>query len=271
MSKLIKRFYQRKDKKPKASNDLIYELSGIPNITILNNKKPVEIEINGINLLIHTQEEVFILKELFLNKDYYFSINENCIFLDIGMNAGFTSLYAASNNYVSKIYSFEPAPFTYKIAQSNLKINENLSKKIETFHFGLGEGNHQADFLFSKEFKGSVGKRGLDSWNIANAKDTELINVEIRDASEVFHSIFENHQSEVIICKIDCEGGEHEILPNLANSNLLINIDFLMIEYHDIGSKKLESILNKENFFCVIKPTNGHLGIIYAFNRNKKK
>jgi FkbM family methyltransferase len=270
MLKFIKRFYKIKLKKAKKSHELINELSDIPDIEILNNKVPVQIRLNNINLLIYTLEDVFILRELYLNKDYYFSINEKCVFIDVGMNSGFTSLYIASNKNVSKIYSFEPASLTFEIAQSNLKINEILSKKIEAFHFGLGEGYHELDFIYSKEYKGSVGIRGLDSWNIANASDTELIKVEIRDASEVFNPILEKHKSEIIICKIDCEGSEFIILPNLAKSKLLIQIDFLIIEYHDVGPEKLERILNQENFLCIIKPTNAHLGIIYAFNKNKK-
>ena len=56
---------------------------------------------------------------------------------DIGGNIASKSMYFASQNPGSKIFTFEPHPDTFKKAMSNL--DSNNFENISPFNFGLGE------------------------------------------------------------------------------------------------------------------------------------
>lgn len=246
---------------------LLNDLICLNHIKILNsNYLPIRVLFNNLHLDINTKEEAFILKELYNDFDYYFSLDREIVVIDIGMNVGFTSLYLASKNNVKSIYSFEPVKETFEMAQNNFNLNHEISNKINSYNFGLGNENCIKQFIYSSEFKGSVGIRGLKSWNIRNSIDRKILSVEIRDASKVLKSIIKKNDDKYLVCKLDCEGAEYEIIPNLFSSGLMQHIGFFIIEYHDDSPQKLIDLLFKNKFVTIIKKTNIHLGLIYAFN-----
>ena len=256
--RIVKRSYKER---------LIDNLKFVTKIQILDaTKMPIKVLFNSIELEVNTLEEAFILKELLNDNDYYFHLDKNIVLIDIGMNVGFTSLYLANKDEVKHVYSYEPVEETYKMAKANLNFNPEIASKIKAYNFGLGSEDCKRKFIYSKEYKGSVGVRGLKSWNIRQAKDTKIIEVEIRNASTVLEEIIQRHNDHFFVCKIDCEGGEYEIVNNLFSSNLIQNIGMFIIEYHDVGPDVLQDVFFKKGFITIIKKTAPHLGIIYAFN-----
>ena len=59
------------------------------------------------------------------------------VILDIGANIGLFSLSYASIFKDAEIHCFEPVPFIYKYLKRNLKINPNLSRKIQAYNYGM--------------------------------------------------------------------------------------------------------------------------------------
>ena len=146
---------------------------------------PFKVSFDELFFFVNTREEAFILKELLKDNDYDFTISNDVVVVDIGMNVGFTSLFFSKKENVKKIYSFEPVLETYEFALKNLELNPKIASKISAYNFGLGSNNYETEFIFSTEYKGSVGIRGLKSWNIRNATDRTMVKVQIKDATEV--------------------------------------------------------------------------------------
>jgi hypothetical protein len=67
--------------------------------------------------------------------------------------------------------------------------------------------------------------------------------------------------------KIDCEGAEYEIIQKLSDTNLLADIDILLIEWHDKGAKMLEDILIANDFRIISRHLTSITGMIYAFKK----
>ncbi len=109
-----------------------------PELTLESHKEGVLASFKDLQLYIETPEEFFIIKEVFIEKDYNLLSQESFVVFDIGMNIGISSLFFGLKNNVEKIYSFEPVVPTYNQALYNLGLNPRYSNKIEAFNFGLG-------------------------------------------------------------------------------------------------------------------------------------
>ena len=81
---------------------------------------------------------LFIGKEVFIERDYDFEVDEDFVMIDIGFNIGITSLWMAKRPNIKKIYGYEPFKQTYLQGVNNLKNNSKLASKITLFNFGLG-------------------------------------------------------------------------------------------------------------------------------------
>ncbi|KQB44215.1 Methyltransferase, FkbM family [Flavobacterium daejeonense] len=254
-------------KKYSYSEKLLNDLKKNDRILIVEEDGvPFKVSFEELFFYVNTREEAFILKELLKDNDYDFTISDDVVVVDIGMNVGFTSLFFSKKENVKKIYSFEPVLETYEFALKNLELNSKIANKISAYNFGIGGNNYETEFIFSTEYKGSVGVRGLKSWNIRIAKDRTIVKVQIKDASEVLTPIFDNHKEVFFVCKLDCEGAEYEILENIEKTGVIKKVNLLIIEYHDKGFITLRDILSRNGFVVIIKKTANHLGIIYAFN-----
>lgn len=189
---------------------------------------------------------------------------EYVIFLDIGTNIGITSLFLSTKENIKAIYGFEPVPYTYKIAIGNLKRN-NISN-VEIKNIGLGGFSRKEEFVFNSKLKGNSGLRGEASFSIRNLKEKEktIVSVDIIDVSEEFLKIKKIHPQEKIGLKIDCEGGEYEIIDKLDLDGLLDQVNVLIIEWHDKGAEHIEDVLIKNKFKIFSRVLETNSGIIYA-------
>ena len=233
-------------------------------MTLECHKEGVLASFNSLKIYIETSEEFFILKEVFVEKDYNLLSNESYVVFDIGMNIGISSLFFGLNKNVEKIYSFEPVYNTYQQAIYNVALNENLSPKIETFNIGLGATTRVEKVLYNPQAKGNCGIR-LESSLVIDKNNSKEIEINIQDVSTILPELFAKHTNQKKVLKIDCEGAEYEILQKLSDSRLLTQVDVLLIEWHDKGSEILENILLENNFRVVSRYLTSISGMIYAF------
>ena len=172
---------------------------------------------------------------------YGFASQDEYIVLDIGLNIGIASLYFANNPKVAHVYGFEPFPETFMQAQVNLTNNPALAAKVTPFNFGLGTENKEVAVHYNKDLPGSM------STIHDRFAEGELQQVSIKSVSEVLEPIFNRH-AEKVLCKMDCEGAELEILPALEASGLLRRIDALIMEWHYARPTALVDILERNGF-----------------------
>ncbi|OAZ05412.1 FkbM family methyltransferase [Flavobacterium succinicans] len=235
-----------------------------PNIILREYKNGVYAEFDDLKFYVESPEEFYILKEVFVEKDYNFLSNGSCVVFDIGMNIGISSLFFALKDNITKIYSFEPVVATFNQALYNFDLNKKYSNKIESFNFGLGGSTRAEKVLYDSQMKGNCGIR-LDLSPSITIDKAQEIEIQIISIEKIIKDIIDRHPHQKIVLKIDCEGAEYEILKKLEKEDLLIKIDVFMIEWHDKGSEILEEILIKSDFNIVSRALSPITGMIYAF------
>lgn len=237
-----------------------------PELVLESHKDGVLACFNDLKVYVESSEEFFIVKEVFVEKDYNVLSKENFVVFDIGMNIGVSSLFFALNKSVDKIYSFEPVVTTYNQAVYNLELNPTYSHKIEAFNFGLGGFSRVEKVLYNSQAKGNCGIR-LESSLVIDRNNANEIEIAIKNISEVLPDLMAKHIGQQKVLKIDCEGAEYEILQKLNDANLLKHIDVLLIEWHDKGAQLLEDLLTANDFKVVSRHLTSITGMIYAFKK----
>jgi FkbM family methyltransferase len=235
--------------------EFLVDADGYPNIRIDN-----------LQFKINDEEELFILYEVFLEGTYNLisTTNKQITLIDIGMNVGITSLFYAAQPKVDQVISFEPFLPTYKMAAHNMALNPGVSGKITANNFGLAEAAGTLLVPYSLSQKGRMGLSGLPkkSNKIMEVRKEEIF---LKPVNDQFNGLKHKAGGNFIVCKIDCEGAEYEIIDSLADAKLLDMPDVYFIEWHH---KSPENMLRKlvEAKFNVISTTykNLNTGMIYA-------
>lgn len=194
--------------------------------------------------------------------EYHFDIDEKYVMFDIGLNLGITSLHKARDKNCVKIYGYEPFEPTFKLAQNNMDLNPKLSGKISIFDFGLGDTDKEMDINYNPDRPGAMSSVKN---RFPECGKTEKI--KIKRASSVLAPLFKKHKQKIFL-KIDCEGAEKEILPDLDNAGLLNKADVIVMEWHFENPKWIIDLLKKNGFvvFCVSDVPN-EIGMIRAYRR----
>jgi FkbM family methyltransferase len=230
------------------------------------------LKIDSAEFYVNSKQEIAIFREVFLNKCYNFIFRKDSILFDIGFNVGVSTIFLGRDDFVKKIYGFEPFAKTLEYATENLNLNPSVKVKTQLYNFGLSDQNKQLKVYYSLENKGSVSTSERIIGNAAyrpNNKNNEIVSeltVELRDASIVLSEIFEKEKDYQIICKIDCEGGEFEIIDSLHQNNLLRFIDVIMMEWHFELPHQIITQLSDSNFNTIQSAEGNVHGLIYAFN-----
>jgi FkbM family methyltransferase len=233
------------------------------------------IRVHGVKILLTGQAARWTCMEVIAWETYNFSDPEHkYIVLDIGGNVGITALFLAKKENVVKVFTFEPMQVTFQELKKNLELNPELSPKIEPFQFGIGG----KDEIFTVPY--SAASNTTTSYvfpqDVTSSEDN-VAELEVRDAGKVFRSIIEeNKNTNRIFMKVDCEGAEFDIIPRLAETGCLSEIDAVIMEFHRKSPAPLIEILNKNGFFVFAKYATlidngrGCLGMIEAVNLKKQ-
>ncbi|MCD4753857.1 MAG: FkbM family methyltransferase [Anaerolineaceae bacterium] len=220
---------------------------------------------------ITTVEELFILKEIFISQHYNFIWNRDVIVWDIGMNVGYSSLFFSNYPNVISVYGYEPFTSTYECALANIGLNLEIGNKIIPNNLAVGNENTERNFTYIKNHKGSSGVLGITP-NIRHKVDeneVEYQKIQQVTASSVLTNIQNQHTNTNIIIKMDCEGSEYDIIPELVENGNLELVLGLIIEWHQRGPTSIANILTKENYFCFSPSSNNQTtGLLYCIKND---
>ena len=166
-------------------------------------------------------------------------IKKDNVFLDIGANIGYHSLFVASILKGSgKVYSFEP--ITYLCKQLQESVNLNNFTNLEVCNFGLSEneGEHIINIR-----DGNIGGSSLLSFpkiDKFEVKETEKVVLKKLDS-------FLGETYKVDVIKIDVEGYEYEALKGafniLKNNHPVIFMEFSPLIYIKDNAQKSYEII----------------------------
>ena len=223
-----------------------------------------EAQIGDVAIEVSSFEDVFVVSEVFGLGVYALSHPTPSVVIDIGGNIGASALYFASKPWVEKVFSFEPLKPTAQVARANYARNPKLAAKITLFEYGLSAKDETMSVEYSPEWKGKSGPQSLPS-ELPRTKSWKE-EIQLRNAAQVLPPIFDSASGKSIVVKMDCEGGEWSILPELAKTGLLRRIDHISMEWHDRTPEPLEKLL-VENGFNVLRRMDhldAKIGLIHA-------
>lgn len=129
------------------------------------------------------------------------------VFLDVGANVGFWSLFLAHHFRSSKILAVEANPRTLAILQTNISLNgfDNISA------IGCGVGKEAGKFPL---YLNSTGNRGGDTLSEA-VRGGESIDVPVQRLSDI---LLRKSIDKVEFMKIDIEGMESDVFNDLREN-----------------------------------------------------
>ncbi len=244
-------------------NALVLKESINATFKIENNK--LFVTIDDLHFEVQTAEELFILKEIFVEGVYNFQLkdkSDNYALIDIGMNVAYASCYFAKIKKIPHIISFEPFTPTFDQAKKHIALN-HLEDIIDARNYGLGGCDDILSVEYAPEFKGQMNMQGTNyiRSNITQSITEEII---IKKALEPLKQIERDYSTQRFIMKIDCEGAEYDLI-NVIPESLLQRCDLIMMEWHEKGPEVIEEWLSKHGFIQMsFYPLSKRAGMIYA-------
>lgn len=183
---------------------------------------------------VSSTDDIQTVHEILIKNEYNVISSSRTTFIDVGMNAGLTTIQAAHKKNVTAVHSFEPFDAPYKRALENIARNDAVKHKIHTNKFGLSDSNQELQVKISDGTSLSTSILGRDTGT--------PVTIEIRDAAEALKPILlqATDAGESVVVKIDCEGSEFAIIKRLDDANLLRFIDVFMIEWHKWWSPNMD-------------------------------
>lgn len=220
--------------------------------------KFVRLNKSGLIFNIRGPMDIWSIKETFLDDFYHFESSkkpEHGTILDIGAGIGEFAIQAAAACPDCRVIGFEPFPQSCDFFMKNISVNSltnvtavsaAVSSKPGMLVMDVSSGN-------PLQFKTQSG--------IISENSVETI--------QLMHYLDNNAIDSVDLLKLDCEGGEYDILLPLAESEIS-RIKRIVMEYHDglTQHNHLEIIekLKKAGFSMEVVPNIVHdnIGYIYA-------
>ena len=241
----------------------------------------------------------FLRWEIFKQRQYEypgFELRSNDTLVDIGGNIGMFALWAAPQIPAGRLVSVEPNPAALECLRLNVERNNLRNVTIVPAAAGGEDGT--MDFVYHPGWEMLGYNAALDApWFATGSRMARFFRWLLQRALNHAHDfaadqkitvrqmtlprIMDEYQVGAIdYLKIDCEGGEFEILRGM-NAAYWSRIERIVVEYHDYGSDRkhgeLVRILQNNDFHvvvarswfeCVFAPFGAHVGMIWAKRRS---
>jgi FkbM family methyltransferase len=177
----------------------------------------------GYRFRVRRALDVVVLKEVILDREYQRmgpDIEPGWTVVDIGAAHGEFAIPAARRIGDGRVVAVEPAPDTVELLRENLLLNH--AEHVELVQRAIGARSGSVIL--------NLGERGamMNSTTVSNATGCG-IRVSMITLAELFESA---HIAHCDYLKMDCEGGEYEILTAAPDSTLQ-RISRMVIEYHE--------------------------------------
>lgn len=222
----------------------------------------IEVTIQNTVLKLRTFSDDAVFYEVFVSKRYDINSNDPYVVFDIGMNVGLTAIYYSMQQMCKKVYGFEPFPSTFQCAEENIRYCMDIRNKIDCRNIGLSNKCFSMDLYYDPQDSESMS---IIRQNTGSYKEK----VQIRDAGEELAPLLDQETGSVIICKIDCEGSEYEILESLERKELIEKIDVFLLEWHYVDDDRLTDCFERHNFMYMKNYAWSSMGELYAWKRGK--
>ena len=228
-------------------------------------RKNNKIIISGNNLIIEGEADntLWTAASVLCNDEYHFDCAQKYTMFDIGLNLGITSLHKARDKNCVQIYGYEPFTPTFKLAEKNMKLNPELAQKISIFNYGLGDCDKEIAINYNPERPGA-----MSSVKNIFSECSDVEKIKIKSASKILAPLIKTSKGKIFL-KIDCEGAEKEILPDLHKSGLLKKVDIIVMEWHFENPQWIIDLLTENNFVVFrLNVVPDEIGMIRAYRKD---
>lgn len=172
--------------------------------------------------------------EVFLLGDYEIPgsvLDDATSIIDVGANCGAATVWFAGRAPHARITAVEPGPAARELLEWNVAAN-GLGERVVVMAAALGSERSRGRFVQAQmSIQSHVS---LDAG--ADGEDVEVMRVD--------DVLTESGMERVDILKIDCEGGEYDILLN-SSEGWLSRVGSIAGEYHPSDAGEPEQIISK--------------------------
>ena len=215
--------------------------------------------------MIRSKMDIWTIKETIFDRCYekeFIKFEDDWNVIDIGVAFGDFSIWYAKTYPRSRINAFEPHPDSFELANLNIQTNSITNIRLQNKAVGSNDRIENINF----NFRTAPGSHSLCD-NKSN-QNTETQQVSFLSLKNILANI-----SSIDLIKLDCEGGEYDILLNSSNETIQ-KIRFLVMEWHDgITSHNHHELVKrlKDCGFEVkvhLNPVHANIGLIFARNQH---
>lgn len=184
----------------------------------------------NLNFKVRDFMDLWTVKETFFD-DWYqvfgFKIQPDWTIIDIGAAMGDFSILAGRvsrdsglNHDKAKVFAFEPSSTGVSFLRENLELN-NFVGQVSVYQKAISSSGQK---LFLQTSGPPVSRSASHSDKGVGFEQVQSITLE--------EALTNNNLTRADLVKVDCEGGEFDILLNASNS-LFERVDRWVIEFHE--------------------------------------
>lgn len=236
------------------------------------------VNVEGVDLLIKSVIDMYLISNIYIQKVYDLLLTAPTIVVDIGANVGYSALWFAKNNFVKKVFAFEPVKPTFEQALESVQLNPLFKDKVDFRNIGISDRNQTSSILYFKDHHTISSVLFTDPRKITtHGNPPSSVNIELVNAKPIMDEIitYQNQQNCKLVMKIDCEGSEYAIFDKF-DLKIWNAIDVILMEVH---GEKYRDILKKlaDHGFEVFSINHqkhqmfGHLCDVYAIKSHQSK
>lgn len=189
--------------------------------------------LNFVIFLFNYEVLVALFESIFIENEYYFqAANPLPAIIDVGSNIGVSVLYFKYLYPKSKIIAFEPDPETFKLLHRT--IESNKLKNVKLHQIAVSDKKGIAYFYNDQDNPGSL---------LMSLRKERLPKDKVRVKTDVLSKYI---PKDLDLLKMDIEGAEEEVIPELSKHMSLRKVRYLVFEYHhhiDLNKDSFSNIL----------------------------
>jgi len=148
------------------------------------------------------------------------------VFIDVGANIGFVSLFVAKKYPDVTVFAFEPAPGTFHAFEQNIVMND--IGNVTAINKAVNGDGRDLELLIMPGDSGASNAFGTEEVVDRFKRDMGATVVTV-SAITIDQAFVEYEIQKCKVLKLDCEGAEYEVL---RNTDVLEKIDHIVMELH---------------------------------------
>jgi len=192
-----------------------------------------------------------LFTEIFFKGTYYLASTQQQIrAIDCGANIGMSLLYIKIRAPQARVLCFEPNPAARAVLEKNIAAN-GWERDVQVLPYALGKKKGTVDFFVDEEVATSSGGSTLrHRKNKGRHLDTYPVETD---------TLSRHIDGDIDFLKIDIEGGEFDVLEEMAAQQTLRQVAAVQLEYHFIPAcstrplSDMLALLESEGFHTFVE------------------